>query len=353
MGEVKYNFDLIEPLVPKDIELYPFLEIVRSRVRDINKVRQPDAKDFKSVGEEVGEYFLQPKSSDKKPQFLDELNADIALKMKREYGIDYDEEIANARRAMLHSVESLNIADDAKRIIRGRLDNINFNTREGRITTELNPDNNQITVNMSPALHWAVASQTAKAFRQSMNSGLLKSIIWASTGHELGHIIGGSIKNGKTLRERSATLEFGVNLMDDFPIQYKLTGDDDPDKEWLGTMAEERFASFFARDLLIGSGLSRDALLDENRVQMANVYGTGLHPFDLGFVLSSGIQHLNTKQNENNTAECSYGRRVLSNIIGDMIVMNTNVAEVFPFSQPTVEQILNNAWNVKQEIQVQ
>lgn len=337
MGEVIFNFDSIKPLIYQRVEPMPFLQVINNellRENTVNLHQTTITRVSRSLAESVLRPYYQPASR----MSWETANSHALERMRREWQVDFDTEVSAARQAMLVSVNSLSISLDAKTNIRSRLDHTAYSLRNRSAVTEYDPTKHLSKISLSPAISLAMAIKIARAFGHSVNAGLIKSLVWSTVGHECGHVIDCSIPGD------SAALRFADHHMNDFPIQYVIKNPNDFLSAPFGRMKTERFAGFFATDVIKGSGLSIPATADESRFHLTQVFNTPLNPYELIDIFMESIRYLSSIRTGPSNPLIDRGIELLNGILRSMLIANTHLAELYPLPKRAVEDVLKKAW---------
>lgn len=262
----------------------------------------------------------------------------IVEKVFKEYGINFEDEVIHARRGLDRLVSTLSLNDDTEinakiiGIIKANLDHVRYDHTSTRNTeASFEPSTGEYTVYISPETVLSFATLLSEEFDQEITSDMLRAIITYKLGHENGHIIDGLWKNGNNLKQKLSSQDTSRTLLNDFPIRYNTASE--PWKSLYDDMVHERFAGFFAKDLVLGLDRNKNTILDLNVKNLAEPYAIPIHPHLLMAAIVSLNLSLTTDEQQ------AFGEN-LDYLYFNMIAGNTSLAGIEPFSREVVQQII-------------
>jgi len=274
-----------------------------------------------------------------------------AREMFLKYGISYDHEIQRVKDVAARTIATLPIPLEAQVYLINKVEQISFKTDSYNLSTEHEADK---VVRLAPFLSLYEAETTSGVFRQELQRDLLRGVIVNHAGHEIGHIIDAlTFPPAKSKFDCSAAVRYGDNYMTDFPIKYIYPEEDD----WVAipykTMKGERFANYFAKDILEGMGFRSEIYQDLNRRNLEDVFACPYNPWDIGVICSFArgyLLDLEAKSQEiPNHQDLAILARNLGGFIVEDVFSSHALAALFPFPKSAAADILTSAWQEYQK----
>ncbi|MBI2356561.1 hypothetical protein HYV12_00675 [Candidatus Dojkabacteria bacterium] len=305
------------------------IAIIDSNLEPLRKGEQDMTSIFYQTVEDIVKFAKSYDNEEFTGQDYEDFNQIARSTIENDFKIDFDEEVRVARQGMARLINQLNIPIDLKRVLAISLDSAAFDTDSNVITMQPTNEDFFRRINLSPAVIFAEANILARSTKQELSPQMIRTLIHQSAAHELGHLIDHTVSYRQGFQNSSASVHQIAHIDWDYPIDYQNEGNVlNPLKE---IIIAERFAGFFAKELIAGLPDSSAFLNDAARVKIGFGHIKQLHIEDLVFTIYAAMAQLE---------ENSRGVKVLVHTIMDMVICNNSLAEIFSFKQDEVEKIL-------------
>ncbi len=292
------------------------------------------------------EYFMQDKVHEKENLTDTEVRNRRAIDyLKDDFGIDYLYEISETLRNIDRLIDSLDIPDSVKTRFKVALQD---SVIDPYANTTAVPFEKSPSIKICPANIVRCCKEMARGMGEELTAELFRTMIKFSVAHEFGHYLD---KQAPELESRRKSwFSYIESDMEDFPVDFKenaLVSGFITDEDVMlakSKSSAERFASFFANEVILGTTSNRKACIDFLRKKLSFDFHymkpdvSVMIPFLVSIKDRIREKLQTAKGNEKEKLERAF-RKAWQVMIED-ILQNHPLSQMFPYTKEQVESMI-------------